>query len=261
MARRNVFLVATVLVAACQSAGTATTAPTLVVAATSSPTTGTATATPAATKPVTLPRVVDFPLDGTCEDENVSCLGKLEAGKVYATKVFTPTVSFSVPTSDWVNPGDTGGDFGLFSTRDIGDVIIFFRDAKSVDKAVGTTVTDIASWLASNEELTVTPFVPAKVGGLTGVTMDIRVAPGATSTDLECPVQVCVQMLRGDDPIANDPYQWHWDWGAAGTEAQRLYLLDGPDTVIAIFVDSVDGLTFDAMTQAFDAIAPTIAFK
>jgi hypothetical protein len=30
--------------------------------------------------------------------------------------------------------------------------------------------------------------------------------------------------------------------------------------VIAIFVDSGDGLTFDALNDTFDAVAPTIAF-
>lgn len=253
MARRMLLLVA-VIVAGCQSAGTPTAIPTQAQAATSSPIAVTPAAT--ATKPVTLPRTVDVPLDGTCESEDVSCFGKLEPGKVYTTKVFTPALSFAVPTSDWVNPGETGGDIGIFSTRDVGDVIIFFRDARAVDKAVGATVTDIAGWLASNDQLTVTPSKPAKVGGLTGMSMDIRAAPGATSTDPGCPVQVCVAMLRGDDPVANDPYQWHWDWGLAGTEASRMYLLDGPDTVIAIFVDSLDGKTLESITAAFDQMTP-----
>jgi hypothetical protein len=257
MARRMLLLVA-VIIAGCQSAGTPTAIPTQAQAATSSPIAATPAAT--ATKPVTLPRTVDVPLDGTCENENVSCFGKLEAGKVYTTKVFTPAMSFAVPTSDWVNPGETGGDIGIFSTRDVGDVIMFFRDARSADKAVGATVTDIAGWLASNHQLTVTPAKPAKIGGLTGVSMDIRIAPGATSTDPGCPVQACVTMLRGDDPVANDPYQWHWDWGLAGTEASRMYLLDGPDTVVAIFVDSLDGKTFDSITAAFDQMTPKLSF-
>jgi hypothetical protein len=91
--------------------------------------------------------------------------------------------------------------------------------------------------------------------------MDIRIkTPASTIDDPNCPVQVCVPILRGDDPVANDPYQWHWDWGSAGTEVQRLYLLQAEDMVIAIFVDSGDGLTFDALNDTFDAVAPTIAF-
>lgn len=257
MGRRNVLLIAMVLVAACQSAGTATSTPTEVAAATTAPTAA-ATATP--TKPATLPRVADLPLDGSCESDEVSCLGKLEAGKVYASKIWEPTISFSMPTSDWVNPADTGGDFDLLSTRDIGDGIRFFRGARSKDPAVGATVSEIAAWLAAYDEVTVTPATPVEIGGLTGVSMDIRISPGATNLDPGCPVQVCVPLLRGDNPIKTGPYPWHWDWASAGTEVQRLYLLNGPETVIAIFLDSADGLTFDALTQTFDAIAPTLAF-
>lgn len=262
MARSTPLIIFAILVVACQSAGTPTIAPTQAGAPRSSPiaATATPTPTPAGTKPLTLPRVLDVPLDGTCDDEGDSCLGKLEAGKAYTTKVFTPSLTFTMPTSEWVNPSENGGNIALFSTRDIGDVIIFFRDAKSTDRSAAT-VTDIANWLESNDHLTVTGFVPAKVGGLSGVTMDVRVAPGATSTDPGCPIQVCIAMLRGDDPVPNDPYQWHWDWSAAGTEVQRLYLLEGKDTVIAILVDSRDGLTFDALTQTFDEIKPTLAFN
>jgi hypothetical protein len=259
MAHRRAFLLATILVAACQSAGTPTSAPTAVVASPTRP--PVATATPVATKPVSLPRVADVRLDGTCEAEDVSCFGKLEPGKVYRTKVFEPTLAFSVPSSDWVNVADLGGDFGMQSTRDIGDVIIFFRDARSVDEAVGATVPEIEHWLENNDKLTVTPATPVRVGGLTGVTLDLRIRAGAANSDPGCPVQVCVPLLRGDDPVPTDPYKWHWDWSSAGTETQRLYLLAGKDTVIAIFVDSLDGLTFDAITKAFDQIAPTIVFS
>ncbi|MEO8462762.1 MAG: hypothetical protein ABI555_06090 [Chloroflexota bacterium] len=263
MARLIEMLLVAALVAACQSTGTATIAPTTAAATASTPASNgapTTGPTTAPTKPVTVPRVADVPLDGTCEDENVSCLGALEPGTTYATKVWEPTMSFKVQSSDWVNVADLGGDFGLLSKRDIGDAIMFFRDARSVDTSVGATVTDIAAWLATNDELTVTPFVPAQIGGLTGVMLDIRTRPGATSTDPTCPVQVCVQLLRGDDPVPNDPYQWHWDWSNAGTEVQRLYLLHGKDTVIAIFVDSLDGLTFDGLTTTFDEMKPTITF-
>src|SRR6185295_10082142 len=123
----------------------------------------------------------------------------------YTTKVFLPATSFKVPNADFVNVGDFGGDFGLLSTKDVGDAIMFFRDARSFDKAAAT-VTDIALWLESKEGLDATPFTPAKIGGLTGVTMDIRIAPGAANEDPDCPVQTCIMMLRGDDPVPNDPY-------------------------------------------------------
>ena len=263
VARRTALVLVTILVAACQGAGTATVAPGATATVTSPPAStvaATLAPTTAPTKPVTLPRIEDLPLDGTCEDENTSCLGALEAGKVYTTTVFEPATSFAMPNGDWVNPFETGGSFGLLSKREIGDAIVFFREARAVDKSIGATVTDIATWLETNDSFTVTPFEPATIGGLTGVSMDIRLALGATNQDEGCPVQVCVPILRGDDPVLNDPYLWHWGWSSAGTEAQRLYLLDGKDTIIAIFLDSPDGLTLDALNQTFDAMKPTIAF-
>ena len=117
--------------------------------------------------------------------------------------MFEPTLTFSVPTSDWVNVADVGGDFGLRSTHDIGDVIIFFRDARSLDDAVGATVSEIEHWLETNDKLTVTPAAPAKVGGLTGVTLDLRVRPGAVNADPGCPVQLCVPLLRRPRPACS----------------------------------------------------------
>ena len=96
--------------------------------------------------------------------------------------------------------------------------------------------------------------------GLTGVTLDVTVAAGSTLTDSNCPVQVCVPIFVGEDPLPKDPFWWHWDWSDAGPENQRLYLLTAPNGVIAIFVDSVDGTTFDTLTKAFDQISPTIRF-
>jgi hypothetical protein len=263
----SIVVVACIVVTACQPAGSASAAPTTAAAATGAATTAAPATVPAttgpavSTKPTGLPRVADLPLDGTCEDENTSCIGLLDAGKKYTTKVFTPATSFTMPNADFVNPFDTGGYFGLLSTRDIGDEIRFFRDARSFDKSAGDSVTDLALWIEAYDKLDVTPFQPVKIGGLSGVWMDIRIAADATNQDPGCPVQVCVPTLRGDDPVQNDPYQWHWDWGSAGLETQRLYLLDARDTIIAIFVDSRDGLTFDALTQVFDTIKATIAFK
>jgi hypothetical protein len=264
MGRQVGLVLASILVAACQGAGTPTAAPTTAATAppaTASPATrAPATATPAPTKPLVLPRKTDVALDGTCESEDQGCLGLLMAGKVYTTTTFKPTVSFSVPTAEWDNPNEAGGEMPLFSTRDIGDVIFFFSYARSTDPTVGYTVDAISTWLQGYAKVTVTPAVPASIGGLHGVTMDIRVAPGVVSTDPQCPVQACVPLFRGDDPDATDPYQWHWDWGVAGTEAMRVYLLDANKVVVLLLADSVDGLTFDTISGAFDAMAPTIKF-
>ena len=257
--------VASLLLAACQS-GAPTQAPTsapTVPAATLSAT-GTpapATLVPTSTRPVSLPRTVDVPIDGTCESEDQGCLGLLEAGKVITTTTFKPTVTFKVPPGTWDNPNEAGGEMPLFSTKDVGDVLFFFSYARSADPTVGYKVADIAGWLAKNPSVTATPATPVTIGGLTGVTMDLAIAPGAENKDPQCPVQVCIPgLFRGDDPVANDPYKWNWDWGLAGTEKMRVYLLDADGVVVLLVADSIDGTTFDSITASFDAMAPSIKF-
>lgn len=56
------------------------------------------------------------------------------------------------------------------------------------------------------------------------------------------------------------PSTWSWDWGSAGLETQRLYLLSSKESVIAIFVDSYDGTSFDALTTAADQILAKVKF-
>jgi hypothetical protein len=60
--------------------------------------------------------------------------------------------------------------------------------------------------------------------------------------------------------VVGDPYPWDWDWGVAGTEKERLYLLDASDGTIAVVVDSLDGTTFDSLVGIWEQIVPTIRF-
>ena len=220
----------------------------------------TTAATPAPTLPIAMSRPTDLPTDGMCEDDNSSCLGVLEANTTYKTKVFEPTVTFSLPSAGWINTFDGQGDFGIESLDPPGDLVMFFRDPRSIDKSVGAAIEDVAAWLETNDQLTVTPFEPVTLGGLKGVTMDITTAPGATGSSADCPVQVCIGYLRGDDPVVNDPYQWHWDWGTAGPEKVRLYLLKDGDRSVAVVVDSLDGTTFDSLIATWEKIAATVKF-
>ena len=181
MGRHRLLLGLALVAAGCQPGAIATTAaPTT---APSSPlpaaTAGaSAAATPAATLPIALERPTNLPTDGSCEDENSSCLGVLEAGKVYTSKVFEPAVTFTMPTAGWINQFDGGGDIGLESLDPAGDAIIFFRDPRAIDKSVGEGIQDIAQWLETNDNLRVTPFEPVKLGGLSGLVMDVATADG-----------------------------------------------------------------------------------
>jgi hypothetical protein len=84
--------------------------------------------------------------------------------------------------------------------------------------------------------------------------MDFAVAPGTVSHPADCPVQTCVDLFIGR---ANT---WAWDWGTISSERQRMYVLTATAGVVLIFVDSLDGTTFDALAKRADTILATVKF-
>ncbi len=255
------------LLIGCQSSAVASPSvgavvPTPLAASPSARTSQAPTAKPRSTPappPSSLPRPTDLPTDGACEDGH-TCLGLLGAGKAYHSDVFKPGFAFTMPTAGWENLAETAGDLDLHSLGAPGDVIMFFRQPKATTEtgdlilSVDVSVDGIQKWLASNSAVSVTPATQVSIGGLQGVRMDFVIAPGAGTTG-GCPTQACLSMFKGTDGKT-----WSWDWGIATSEHQRVYLLKAPDTVVAIFVDSLDGTTFDALTQAADSILATVKF-
>jgi hypothetical protein len=218
---------------------------------------GEPTATP---KPLTMPRPTDVPVDGSCEEGHV-CLGVLTPGQAYTTTDFVPHITFSVPEAGWENLADGQGAFQLLPIATPGDAIAFFRAPKASGAgagSAGSTVEDLVAWLVANPLLEVTAPQAVTVGGASGVSMDIRIAADAENQDPACPVQVCVTLMKGLDP--SPPVEWDWDWGSAGTETQRLFLVTSNDGVVAIFVDSLDGMTFDVLTAKAGVILGTLKF-
>jgi hypothetical protein len=187
----------------------------------------------------------------------------LTVGK-HHTQVFVPGFEFTMHEAGWENIAQEGGVFQLLPIDSPGDAIAFFREPHATNEnggpvaGVGGTVPELTSWLMSNEFLNVTAPSETTVGGLHGVRMDIVIAPGAQAHQSDCPVQVCVAFFQGIDPSRLP--NWQWDWGSAGPERQRLYLLSVKDGVLAIFVDSLDGATFDALNQTADAVIRSVKF-
>jgi hypothetical protein len=167
-------------------------------------------------------------------------------------------------STGWENLSDEGGAFGLVPIDRPGDAIMFFREPKATTPdgnpvfSVDITVDAIKRWLATDTAITVGPMTDVTVGGLSGVKTEIAVAAGVDSHPGDCPVKTCVSIFKGVDPAAVKT--WQWDWGTASSEAQRLYLLATTDGVVAIFVDSLDGTTFPALSATADKILATIKF-
>ncbi len=259
-------MLAVALLSACQGAGGATpTAPAAGLGsppgASASPSAVAITPRPTATPlPLAVPRPADLPTDGTCEAGH-ACLGLLSPGK-HHTEAFSPGFRFAVSTTGWENLSEEGGIFGLVSIDSPGDGIFFFRQPRptrpdgTLVAGVDINVKEIEASLAANAAFTTSPAVKVSIGGLDGERTDLAIAPGVEDHQSDCPVQVCVPMFRGRDAAPT----WEWDWGFAGPERQRLYLLSANDGVVAIFVDSLDGTTFDALTRAADGILATVKF-
>jgi len=253
------------LVAACQpSAGGGSANVASAASAASS-----ASAAPASTEPSTptagpasIVRPTDIPTDGTCEPGH-TCLGLLGVGP-HHSEVFSPGLAFTMASTGWQNLVQDGGIFSLLPIENPGDAIQFFRGPQATkpdggpDLAVERTVDGLQGWLTADPAFTVGPVTAVSIGGLPGVRMDLQVTPGFKSHPGDCPVEACVSIFRGRDPSTKPT--WGWDWGTGTGERQRLYLLRATDGVVAIFVDSFDGTTFDALTRATDTILATVQF-
>lgn len=223
----------------------------------------TATPTPSL-KPLVAPRPTDLPTDGSCEKYQ-TCLGLLKAGVTYHTRNFAPSITFSVQGPQWENIAMEEGDVFLFDTTHPGDVIAFFKNPRAADEngivsGVGGSVRDLTTWLAGNEQLKTSPARPASLGGLTGTVLEARIADGVTNSGpADCAARVCLTFLRGSDPKAIPP--WNWDWGFAGAESARIFLLNAADgAVVAVLVDALDPSTYDSLQAAADGIFKTLKF-
>jgi hypothetical protein len=199
-----------------------------------------------------------MPTDGACEDGH-ACLGLL-AAKEYHTDLFEPGFAFTVADGQWENLAMTPGGFDLLSIDAPGDAILVFAQPQankpdgSRDLSVEMTAAGISDWMAGNPNLTVGPVTDVSIGGLPGKQMDVALAPDAVVPAGDCPVPQCLGLLNGQGST------WAWDWGVADSEKQRLYALDGKDGAVVILVDSLDGMTFDSVTKAADAILATVKF-
>jgi hypothetical protein len=253
-------LVLALIAAACSASQT----PGSTASAASTPT-PTPTAAPTPTlKPLVAPDPTDIPVDGTCEQYQI-CLGLLKPGVTYHTQNFAPAFTFQVQSARWVNISLEVGDVQLIDIHHPGEVIAVFSHPRAADdnglvSSVGDSVSDLAAWLQRNPKLSTTPAKKATLGGLSGVVLEARIADGVTDGGpADCPARVCVTFLRGSDPKALPP--WNWDWGFAGTESARIFLLDSKAGVIAVLVDALDRTTYDSLNQAADGIFKTLKFN
>jgi len=195
-----------------------------------------------------------------------TCLGVLSAG-TYSTTSFTPLITYTVPDDGWSNGEDRDGIFVLLAPgesfagveADTSEWIGVFRSfgaaAAGCDENVEPGVAsaqELTDWFTSQTGLVVTEPQPTSVGGLSGLMIDLSLAPGWTRTcPLPFPDVPLVNLLIGTGPSEGLGVLVEASW------TTRLYLLDFEDDNIAVYVmDHPGRYTLDD----YDAVIRTIRF-
>jgi len=225
-----------------------------------------------------------------CRDTNDNCLGDLDAG-TYKTQFLTPHlahdaswvphyggVTYTVPDG-WSNAGDWPGDFSLVPAAEYAsygpqgspdgkyhEVDIWAHPAATEQTpdcsgkeitSVKPTVDGLIGWLRQQRALVVTKTTDVTVGGLTGKSVDVRLAPGwkGTCPDLPAGTTAAMLLTRAGGP-ANEAL------GMSGSERMRFVFVDiGGGDVVAILVDSSDPSRFDQLASDAMPIIESMQFE
>ncbi len=256
-----ILAVAMFIIAGCGNAGSPS-RPSATAVENSNPAPTAAPSPSSATVAGAVPRPDNLPLDGTCE-QGKACLGLLGPGS-YQSDGFLSKFAFKIGQPGWENLAEEHDTFQLIPVDHPGDLLEVIRMPRILAQsgtprpaAVGADVGSMTAWFAGDPSLTVTNPAKVTVGGLSGNVFDVAIAPGAMTNDPNCPVAVCRNFLMWGDPTAAD---WDGEWGLAGPEKLRLYLLSAKDGVVAIAVDSLDGATFEDLTQRASQVLATLKF-
>ncbi len=192
--------------------------------------------------------------------EGGSCLGDLFAGTEYATQVFHPQLTYSVPIAGWSNYEDTPGNFLLVppqndlpgvnaGTSDFLGVYTAISPSRIVEPEgcstellpdAGASPEAMASWFQQQPDLDATQPAPVQIDGLQGVVIDLRSKPAADQSF--CIIdgkQIDVAGLFSGVPPSS------LDHAVIPGMTMRLYLLAFGGKVLGIELDDIDSAPGD----------------
>jgi hypothetical protein len=194
------------------------------------------------------------------------CLGRIPAG-TYTTVQFQPPITYTVPTGGWFNSEDLAGLFTLIppgfglggpdGNEAAGDYIgiatsVVAANAdctESEQPGVGHIAAALAAEFTHRAGLTTTTPTPVSVGGLQGVVLDIRMADGWTQTCFYSQGEPDVPLFLGVGPSRG------LGTSIGSGSMMRLYLLDLPDSTLAIQIwDTSGGTHLDAYSAIVDEL-------
>jgi hypothetical protein len=180
----------------------------------------------------------------------------------YASQVFKPTLTYTVPDG-WLVGADSTPYFQLLpATSDVVGIHLF-RDAKAASQdpacpdtpaaGVGSSAKELVEWIRGRPGLIVNEPIPSTVGGLSGQQILVAIKDGWTAS---CPfangtptVPLLVEGTGG------------YRWVVAGNEKLRLDILEAPGggTVI-VDVDAFDGTLMDQLVTLATPIVDSFSF-
>jgi hypothetical protein len=217
--------------------------------------------------PTTSPPATATPLPiigATCSRDkaNDACLGFFAAG-TQSSVLFEPRITFDIPAG-WFNHADSPGEYVLFApgsypnASEFGarDWIAFEANVTLTPEGCGAqqqfdpsaTAADIAAWMAGRANLVTTSPRSVSIGGLDGVTVDVRLADNAP---IECFPVPAVLLVHGLPPSTG------YDQAILAGTAMRFYFFDRREDVLMIEIDDVSG--GDRLDE-FAAVVNTVRF-
>ena len=196
--------------------------------------------------------------------EGGACLGALDARTAYTTQIFTPALSYQVPTQGWRNYEDTPGNFLLVppgndlpgvnaGTSDFIGTYTSVAPARLTDPKgciIQTVPGDwtpakMAAYYRQRPNLTTSRPVRITIGGLTGVMLDMRTKPGS-KLDV-CTVEGQRLALAGEfNGLAPSSLQHAVIPGMT----MRMIMLNSAGNVLLVEIDDIDNapLALPALT-------------
>lgn len=189
-----------------------------------------------------------------------TCLGVLAAG-TYTTATLDPTTTFTTPVDGWANYEDQLGNFLLVppgfdragvdaGTSDYLGIYTSLAPIASCDGSPATVkgAAAMAAFLRRQPALATTPAKEVLVGGLSGLSLDVRLATGWKHS------------CSGNGPdsgVITGLSPSTFEHGVGGRLAVRLYLLDSADHVVGIEIDDVSG---GGRLAGYDRVVKSLKF-
>jgi hypothetical protein len=200
------------------------------------------------------------PAPGATPDVTVPAATPMPAG-IYTTAAFQPALTFTVPDG-WELAADTPSFVQMRPAGSQNTGIYLFRDAfalsqdptcpTTAEPGVGTTSTELTTWLRGLPGLVASSPAMVTVGGLRGTSLDLAIKADWTES---CPF---ANGLPTVPLIRNDGIE---RWVLAGSERLRFYILDVPGGGnVIVDVDDFEGSQIDALIKEATPIIRSFQF-